>query len=138
MRNKMSPEKYIWDDTEFEHLGWHDNRILALFFEHKEFKFSLSIDYIYKWEEDFSGFWVTPSVLSFLNVSELKMNLMFDNTTDLIIEDIDKGEEKKTPNDLYITTNYIIKTGVGDISFFSTGFNLVFKQDPEFSTSQDF
>ena len=137
MRKKMSPEKYVWDHTEFKHLGWHDNRICALFFEHKEFKFSLALDYIYKREEDFSGFWITPSSLTFSNVSDLTINVDFDNTTDFIIEDIDKGDEKITPSGLP-TTKYVIKTTSGDISLFSTGFELVLMQDPEFSNTQDF
>lgn len=137
MKRNIIPEKYIWDETDFSDLGWHDNRIRAMFFEYKDFMFSLSIDYIYKWEENFKDYWVTPAKLSFKNVSGLEINISFDNMADLIIEDIFRSNQRSTPNGLMVENEYVVKTNVGTISFFSTGFELELKQNPEFSQSQD-
>lgn len=138
MKRSMKPEKYIWSEKDFPDLGWHDNRIRAMFFDHKDHMFSLSIDHIYKWEENFKGYWVTPAMHSFYDVSYLEMNLSFGIMADLIIEDIFRGKERSTPNGLMTEYEYTVNTNVGTIIFFSTGFELELKQDPEFSESQDF
>jgi hypothetical protein len=136
MKKSMKPERYIWNERDFNDLGWHDNRIRALLFE-QDFVFSLSLDYIYKWEKNFKGYWVAPAKLSFQNVSDLEINISFLNMSDLIAEDISRSKKRNTPNGLLIENEYVVKTNVGSISFFSTGFELELKQDPEFSQSQD-
>lgn len=132
----MKPEKYIWNEIDFENLGWHDNRIRGVLFE-DDFVLSFSLDYIYKWEENFKGYWVSPAKLSFQNVSGLGINISFLDMADLIIEDISRAKKKTTPNGLMIENEYVVKTNVGNITFFSTGFELELKRDPEFSQSQD-
>lgn len=136
MKRRMKPEKYNWNEKDFNDLGWHDNRIRAMFFE-KDFVLSLSIDYIYKWEENFEGYWVAPAKLSFQNVSSLDIAMSFLDMADLIIEDISRHKKRNTPNGLLIENEYVVKTNVGTIVFFSTGFEMEIKQDPEFSQNQD-
>ena len=134
----MNPERYTWNEKDFNDLGWHDNRIRALFFEHQDYAISMSIDYIYKWEENFNGYWVAPAMLFFYNVSSLEINISFGDMADLIIEDVFREKERSTPNGLMTEHEYVVNTNVGRISFFSTGFKLELKQDPEFSKSQDY
>jgi hypothetical protein len=137
MKKKIKPEKYVWNETDFDDLGWHDNRIHAVFFDHVDFTFSISIDYIYRWEKNFVGYWATPARMSFMNISNLKIDISFNDMSDLIIEDIIRSEQRITSNGLLIENEYIVRTNVGLISLFSTGFELELKQDAEFSESQD-
>lgn len=138
MNRTIKPERYIWNEKDFDDLGWHDNRIRAMYFEHKDFMFCLSIDYIYQWEENFKGYWITPAMLCFQNISHLDIRISCNDSFDVIIEDVFKSKERSTPNGLLTESEYLVKTNVGAITFFSTGFELVLKEDPKFSESQDF
>jgi len=136
MKTTMKPEKYSWNEKDFDEMGWHDNRVHAMIFE-KDFVLSFSIDYIYQWEKKLQGYWVAPAKLSFQNVSSLIIAISFQDMVDLIIEDISISNRRNTPNGVLLENEYLVKTNVGEIVFFSTGFEMELQQDPEFSQYQD-
>jgi hypothetical protein len=137
MKREFLIKKYIWDEDDYDELTWHDNRIYAIIFDPKKYGLTFDLDHILKWEEDWSGYWLSPALLSFENVNDVIINLDFKDTTDFIIESIDKGETRLTKNELLSEARYNINTDVGNICFFATGFKMNVLKEPIWSTQQD-
>jgi hypothetical protein len=45
MGTNLDFEKLIWDENDFEKMGWHDSTIYATAFKGENFEFALDIDY---------------------------------------------------------------------------------------------
>lgn len=132
--------KDIWLDKDFEEMGWHDCRIYSISFPDEEFRFSLNIDYIFKWEkvkEELKGFWVSPCVLKFESVSDFNMSIQSDQSLMLFISNITRKNKRKTPNTHLIEWDYEIECDKGNICFSATGFEQRVKREPMFSITQD-
>jgi len=132
--------KEIWTSDDFEVMGWHDSRLYQMKFPNEDYNFVLYIDYIFKWEkqqDDSFKFWVSPCELKFLNISDLKLNLSFDNFSEIFVSEIKKQEIGLTPNEKMIEWKYIIETDRGNIEFLSTGYIMKVISEPILSESQD-
>ena len=129
-----------WLDSDFADMGWHDSRLYAVVLPDEEFKLTLDIDYIFKWEkssDSVTGFWVSPCDLIFSNVSNFKVEIDFGNTNLLFISDIKRTNERLTPNGKYTEWDYEIECDNGLISFSATGFEQRVRKQPVLSESQD-
>ena len=65
-------EKPIWDDSDFEVMGWHDASVWSMLANPEEYEFLLDLDYIFKWVPPGEGapnfkFWVAPVTMVFEN-----------------------------------------------------------------------
>ena len=78
-----------------------------------------------------------PAFISFENVIDLKIGISFNDTQDLIIEDILRSEAGLVPDKRSLNANYIIRANVGDICFTATGFKMKLLADPKYSLMQD-
>ena len=77
-------EKTIWNQQDYEKMGWHDCSIYGITFGKKENQWEtdlvFDIDYIFQWvnpnppEKNFS-FWVAPCTLVFKNIFGLQMDI---------------------------------------------------------------
>ncbi len=77
-------EKTIWNENDFEQMGWHDAHIHGMAFGSElsdgTADLLFDIDYIFKWvgpippEKHFS-FWVSPCTLVFEHAYDLKTNI---------------------------------------------------------------
>ncbi len=137
MKPQFEIEKHLWDDSDYDDLGWHDNRIYNLGFESKAYRLNIEIDYIFNWDEENTGFWVSPALLSFENIRNVEVGLSFKDTSDIIIDSIDRDSPNLTPNQQLTEMSYYINTNVGVIKLISTGFKMFIKEEPIFSIQQD-
>lgn len=132
--------KDIWTDVDFEEMGWHDSYIYNISFPDENQKLILDIDYIFKWVLDersnLYNFWVSPSKLTFLDVLDLRIDLDFQNTVGLDIQDINRSNPRLYPNGKDIKWDYLILTDNGSISFESSGYIQNIIKQPMLSTSQ--
>lgn len=48
-------EKPIWDDRDFEVMGWHDATIWSMCADRAAFEFLIDLDYISRWVEPKAG-----------------------------------------------------------------------------------
>ena len=136
-------EKWIWTDTDFDIMGWHDSNIYAVAFYPENFEFALDIDYIFQWihpaeNETYFKFWVTPATLVFEFVSELKMNVI-DLQNGLEIDSIERTEIRKFEEGELagkVEWNWMIETHQGGITFNSTGYKQFIRKKPSFGQSQ--
>jgi hypothetical protein len=129
---KYELEKWIWTESDFEKMGWHDAPIWGL---RLNVNLEFDIDYILKWNDpDIEGmpftFWIAPSTLVFETPTQLSFELLstFEETW-LEIEDIEQtreGEKKR----------WTIATGQGDISFIASSFKQIIRQAPSLRFSQ--
>lgn len=132
--------KDIWTDVDFEEMGWHDSYIYNISFPDENQKLILDIDYIFKWVLDETSnlynFWVSPAKLTFLDVLDLRIDLDFQNTVGLDIQDINRSNPRLYPNGKDIKWDYLILTDNGSISFESSGYIQNIIKQPILSTSQ--
>ena len=132
--------KDVWDDSEFDAMGWHDCRIYSIRLPDEQFRLSLDIDYIFKWQDSPSGqhgFWVSPCDLIFHNVSGLKIETDYENSMLLFISDIRRCSPVMSPNKKMEIWAYEIECDKGIISFSATGFEQLVRKQPILSETQD-
>jgi hypothetical protein len=136
-------EKFIWDDNDFEQMGWHDSKIYGIAFKDDKFELMLDIDYILEWlhpkenESNFK-FWVAPATLVFRNVWDLKLSL--EGNLSLEIQDIHRANPRPPKNSKHIEEpfeyDWIIETNNGEITFQSVGYKQYFRMAPILSDLQ--
>jgi len=131
--------KDIWEDSDFESMGWHDARLYSISFPDDEFRFNLSIDYIFQWDKegDHFKFWVSPCDMTFENVSNFKANVDFRDTMLIFISDLKRSNPRLSPNGKMTIWDYVIECDNGEISFSATGFEQKVKAQPVLSETQD-
>ncbi|QRY65460.1 hypothetical protein JVX98_07450 (plasmid) [Ensifer sp. PDNC004] len=125
--------KAKWTDADFNNMGWHDCRLYAIKLLDQRFNLSFDIDYMFRWHQ--TGFDISPCVLTFFNVFDLKINLDYDGNLLCFISDINRLEAR-SPNGTRIWL-YGIECNVGSISFSATGFEQTVKAPPTCSETQD-
>ena len=132
--------KEIWSEADFEQMGWHDSHIHAISFPNKDLELSLDIDYLFKSIPDDTSslynFWVSPCILLFFNVLNLKISIDFQNTIGLDILDINRLNPRLSPNGKMTLWDFEIVTDKGYIKFESSGYRQVVKKQPILSQSQ--
>ena len=42
-------EKWIWDDSDFDQMGWHDCKIHGFAFYSDDYELVLDMDYLFEW-----------------------------------------------------------------------------------------
>lgn len=133
--------KENWTVDDYKEMSWHDSHVYSLFFPSENLEFSLDIDYLFKWvlnkETNLYSFWVSPCLLTFYDVLNLKVSLDFKDTCGLDIQDIKYAGSRLSPNGKVNILNYEIITDKGVISFDSTGFIQKIKEQPVFIQSQE-
>ncbi|MCE7057189.1 hypothetical protein LZF95_21085 [Algoriphagus sp. AGSA1] len=132
--------KEIWTELDFEDMGWHDCHIHAISFPNEELEMSFDIDYLFKWELDDKSnlykFWVSPCILFFYNVINLKIDIDFQNAIGLDILDINKKNLRLSADKKTNLWDFEIATDKGLIKFESSGYKQVVKNEPICSESQ--
>ena len=132
--------KENWTDKEFDEMNWHDNFIHAISFPDESLTLTFDIDYLLEWElNEKSGlynFWIAPCVLVFLDVLYIKIDLNFQDSIGLYIQDIQRLNPKISTNGKMLMWDYIITTDQGTITFEASGFIQKAKATPILSTSQ--
>jgi len=129
--NNYNLEKWIWTDSDFEDMGWHDCPIYAMKFD-DDVVFDL--DYIFKWNDpDVSGmsytFWISPATLIFKDVGFLKVDFKMDFANGLEIYQINKTELEKT-------IEWKLETQEGDITLQSKSFQQIILREPTLQFGQ--
>ncbi len=129
-------DKIIWDESDFDQMNWHDNRIYAISFGIEEYELILDIDYILKWiepeeNESMFKFIVAPATLIFKNVYDLEIS---SSTVNLIIDTVHRENPIKPINAAYIKEqleyDWTIETTQGRIIFKSVGFIQYLRRKP--------
>jgi hypothetical protein len=131
--------KMVYTDEDFETMSWHDNTVYSMDFPDSKYFFSLYLDYILEWRKiENSGFdfLIAPAVLTFENVSDLKVELDFYQTA-LEIDEIQKIGSCISPNRKMILYNYeVVFFDQGTIRFTASGFTQKLTAEPKFSKQQ--
>jgi hypothetical protein len=127
-------DKWLWTESDFEIMGWHDSNIYAVAFSPEKFEIAFDIDYIFQWvhprqNETCFSFWVSPATLVFKNVYDVEFH----------IESYDGGLEIDSINRECIDTPSIgkdeewiwnIECQEGQIKFRSTGYKQYIRAKP--------
>ena len=138
-------KKWIWTDSDYDTMSWHDNYIHAMSFNAEESSFDLDIDYITEWVEPEEGedcvsFWVAPATLHFRSVSELDVDIQITSVHDFSILEIAR---EKMPNtyrpDVPLYQFEISLDHIGSINLRRcSGFNMYIREPPKKGYGQCF
>lgn len=133
--------KENWTDIDFLEMSWHDSYIYSMIFPGEKLIVSFDIDYLFEWvlvkKENLYNFWISPCILIFYDVLNLKVNLDFKNGVKLQIDAIKRINQRLSPNGNVLVWDYIIETDKGTISFESTGFLQKVEKQPVLKSSQE-
>ena len=131
--------KQIWNETDFEVMGWHDAHIYSITFpEDRNYDLIFDIDYLFERiinpKSGHFTYWISPCDLTFLNVYNLTFKLDFRKSTGgLDILAVDQQNPRLSPYEKFTKSDYVIQTDMGTISFVATGFVLKVREQPIFS-----
>lgn len=132
--------KERWTESEFSEMGWHDSCIHSIHFPTVNAQLVLDIDYLFDWKLNdktgFYSFWVSPCILTFQSVSNLKIELFLANNVGLYIQDILRTKTISLQNRETALWEYVIKTEYGNLTFDASGFEQIVINQPIFSESQ--
>jgi len=144
MLSRRDPEKYVWDASDFETMGWHDATIYAVAFESEQFEVSLDIDYIFEWvhpsgSESFFRFWVSPCTVVFQNVYDFALDGPWPGSA-FQIDEVRRDRARSPRNAKVIIADtewqWTITCHHGEISFWSTGFLQHVRRAPTLNEAQ--
>ena len=130
MIDRRDPEKYVWDTSDFDRMGWHDATIYAVAFEPQRFEVSLDVDYIFEWlqpsrGEEFFRFWVSPCTVVFENVYDFELDGPGPGST-FQVNEIRRDQARTPRNAGYIAADtewqWTVDCHHGEIRLWSTGF----------------
>ena len=144
---KLDVEKWVWTDTDFEQMGWHDVRIHAMSTNETLMdglhvglgELLLDIDYILKWpnlksptQPEGNLFWVSPATLAFQDVWDLNIKIHNFGGNDPTWDIWSIGRE---PHDKLVMNkpkawSWKIELHGGMIDFFATGFEQYIRKKP--------
>ncbi len=131
-------EKWLWTESDFEIMGWHDSRVYAIAFSPETCEISFDIDYIFQWvhpkdDEKYFSFWVSPATLVFDNIYDVEFNIGSYNGG-LEIDFIKRDETRIPRNAQYIGKNeawtWTIECQEGEIKFRSAGYKQYVRASP--------
>ncbi|MBP1861056.1 hypothetical protein [Rhizobium herbae] len=127
-------------DAKFDIMGWHDSRVYSLILPKDDCSLTIDLDYIFQWHQrdgQFVGFDVAPCLLTFHNISGLKIALDYANRGSAYISDIHRKGPKPAPKAGVELWEYEIELDSGTISFTATGYTQSVTGPIVFSESQD-
>lgn len=132
----------MWTDTQFEVMNWHDNLIESITFPSNNLILKFQINYILEWikieNQHFFKFNIALAELKFYNVINLNIELNFEDTTFIYIDEIVRKNKRLSPNQTAYNWDYTIITDKGNIAFQATTFSQQLISTPKVSDSQKF
>jgi len=146
MSDDFKLEKTVWDDGDFEQMGWHDATIHGIAFGRGMKELSLDIDYIFKWvhpqeSEKYFRFLVAPCTLVFQNVFDLLIEAEPSYGMDAFqIEDIHRNDPLPPRNieliDRDVDWQWTIECCYAHVSFRSVGYKQYIRRTPVLTQAQ--
>jgi hypothetical protein len=129
----QQPVTRVWDQTNFESMGWHDVHVHGFAAWPETYEVAFDIDYICSWEEPARGgtyfrFEVAPATLVFSNVSEVAMNIESTDGT-ITLDELQREELEPTPSGVP-NFRWILSTHEGRLTIVATGYSLYLRQPP--------
>ena len=132
-------EKWVWDDGDFDRMGWHDATIHAIAFGATDFELSLDVDYIFAWVKPAEGeknfrFWVAPCTLVFQNVYDVRLEAMGCGGPLIEVNELRRDDPRRPKNAEFIGCElewqWTFDGHHGELGFRSVGFTLYVRRAP--------
>ena len=135
-------EKFVWDNADFEKMGWHDATIWSMLADSAKFEFLLDLDYIFHWvqpvaDEKYFKFWVAPVTMVFENASDVKIDIESRQGT-TTIDKLLRTSLGCSPNGALIQYEYVFECHEGEVRLDATGYRLFVRAAPSLLMAQSF
>jgi len=133
-------EKPIWDDSDFEVVGWHDATVWSILPNPTEYEFLLDLDYIFKWVAPEDGvsyfkFWVSPVTMVFQNAYDLQIDIS-SSPGSIEIADLHRDKPELLPHNNLSVRTYRFECQEGEISIKASGFRMFVRRNPALLDTQ--
>jgi hypothetical protein len=133
-------EKWVWDEADFERMGWHDCRVHAVALLEETYELCLDIDYILAWIAPAAPathytFWVAPATLVFENIWELTVAIDA-AVPGFTLYDVVRADRQRAPNGAFDTWRWTLDGVGGRITFQASGFTQYVRRPPIRSSEQ--
>jgi hypothetical protein len=134
------PDRYMWFDSDFDDLTFHDNCIHAFAFDTNANDLYYDIDYICKWVNPEPGevpykFWLAPATLIFANVSALDIVVQsFD--PGMIVAEVERTLLAQDEAGAPPSWEWGVHLLNGSFDFYATGFTLHIRSAPQLRQDQ--
>lgn len=136
----MTLHKKSWSSRDFDEMDWRYSRLYAISIPDEDFCFCMDIDFVFQLEISkgaVSGFWVSPSELRFIDVSNFKVDVTSGNQMLLFIEEIKRCNRRLSPNGAVWLWDYDIVLDCGHIKFTASGYSMDLRAEPKLIETQD-
>lgn len=135
-------EKTIWDDSDFDVMGWHDATIWSTVANPDEFEFLVDLDYIFKWVQPTEGetyfkFWVAPVTMIFENAHNVSVEIESEQGT-IEVANFHRENPRLTLNGKLTQYTYRFECQEGNVSLTATGFKMYVRRAPQLLQYQSF
>ena len=127
-------EKAVWDDRDFDLMGWHDARIWSMLANVDAFEFMFDLDYPFRWIQPGQGetyfrFWVAPVTMVFESAHTVKIDIESPQGS-IEVADLHREAPEPIRNGEIFQHRYRFKCHDGEISLKATGFKMYVRQTP--------
>jgi hypothetical protein len=135
-------EKYVWSESDFNSMGWHDCKIHAITYFPESRELILDIDYLFEWvkpnEDTYYKFWISPATMVFECASEVDCNLRLDLGLEIagIFRTESNASESTECNGFGKSWNWEISCTSGSITLKSTGYKMFVRALPKLESEQ--
>jgi hypothetical protein len=129
-------EKWIWSNSDYESMSWHDNFVHAISYDPEKYSFELDIDHICEWidprnENGNFSFALAPATLIFENASDLDIDIKIGSVVDFSIYEIKRENvENKFRPDIPIFKFTIVMDHLGKIELHATDYKMYVRKKP--------
>jgi hypothetical protein len=145
MSSDYTLEKTVWDDGDFDRMGWHDATIHGIAFGPGDFELCLDIDYIFRWvhpraDEEHFRFWVSPCTIVFANAHDVQLQADPYGGPLLSIDEITREDPRRPKNAEFVGRDtewrWTLGCHYGEISFRAVGFTQYVRRAPRLAPYQ--
>jgi hypothetical protein len=133
-------EKLVWDDQDFEVMGWHDATLWSTLAMRESYEFLVDLDYIFSWVppapgETYFKFWVAPVTMVFENASDIVLDIKSSQGS-IEVADLHRNLLGPSPNDKFTQFRYTFECQEGTVSLEATGFKMHVRRLPTLVDAQ--
>ncbi|MER9934317.1 hypothetical protein [Mesorhizobium sp. M0088] len=136
----MTSIKDKWSMSDYPSMGWHDCRIYSVSFLNESNIVSFDIDYIFDYkmdEREENRFLVAPANLHLFDAFDFTLEVKSGELVGVTIENMTISYLRKSKNGAVDIFLCVIELDVGKLSVKTSGFEMILRQPPAFSPTQD-
>ena len=134
VQNTYRPERLVWDNADFDTMGWHDATLWSMVANPEQFEFLVDLDYIFRWvdpglEETHFRFWVAPVTMVFENACYVRIDIRSQSGS-IEVANLHRDLLGPTPNGRFTNYAFRFECQEGEVHLQATGYKMYVRRLP--------